>query len=98
MQLSETLGDLRPRAIGPAPAAPLFGVWSVALHAAVIAWFLAGGGGGTEPTPLPGLAPGEQPLYVTIVPDPAARPLPAAAPVEVEMPMETAESVAAEQS
>ena len=97
MQLSETLGDLRPRAIGPAPAAPLFGVWSVALHAAVIAWFLAGGGGGgTEPVPLPGLAPGEQPLYVTIVPDPAVLPLPTAAPIEVEMPVETVEPVAAE--
>ena len=95
MQLSETLGDLRPRAIGPAPAAPLFGVWSVALHAAVIAWFLAGGGGGgTEPVPLPGLAPGEQPLYVTIIPDPTVPPLPTAAPAVPEIPAEPMEPVA----
>jgi protein TonB len=81
MPLSEGLG----------PAARVAGLGSLGLHAALLAWFLAGAGGGPSGGPPP--EPTETPIYVSLVSEPAAEmaedPPPPAPVLEVRDLMET---------
>jgi protein TonB len=76
----------------PRPAALAAGLWSLALHGAVAAWFLASGAG---PNGSPTATAAEVPIYVTLVSEPAPEAKPDQEPVPTPEQQEPADTDAA---